>query len=191
MKKALVFLTPATKDKAGEVIELQYESEPVKYLEPVSPYASNDEAAELSKLKARVVETETALRHALSKNAPALEIQRLEGTLAGLKAELDQAEMPRRKQRQRETGIGRDDAPPPARQTLAELVASTVAAVKAVVATPTRKARNSWDTWAADFDQRLAVKRALEVKNTSHVLVVGNTPVCCEGKRLCPKCAAA
>jgi hypothetical protein len=111
MKRSHVFLTPATKDKAGEVVELEYDSEPVQYLSPVSPYAAND--AELTKLRAAVSQAETDLRHAQSRGLTPTELMRYESALESARSELDAAEDPHRRQRARETGIGRDDVPPP------------------------------------------------------------------------------
>lgn len=183
-----VFLTPMTADgTAGEVKEIVYNEGPQMYAEPVPYWSAND--AVLAKLKARVAEAETDLTHAISKNAPTLDIQRLESTLAGLKAELDQAEMPRREQRQRKTGIGRDDAPhpPSARQSLSALVASVSAAVAAI---PTCKVTNTWDSFLADLDTRLA-KRAFSGMFTPSPKGQNNNPtVCCAGQYLCSKCQA-
>lgn len=177
------FLTPATRDKAGEVVAVQYEETRQEYAEVVPYWSVND--AELSKLKTQVAEAEAALRHAIAKNRPGLEIQRLETTLAGLKVELDQALNPRNKERERQrTGGDRTPAPVEVgRQaaTLSETVAAIATAVAAVPAVA-RKVRNSWDAWAADFDQRLAAKRAAEAKNTA--------TTCCSGKYLCSKCQA-
>lgn len=110
MKRSHVFLTPATKDKAGEVVELEYNSEPVQYLSPVSPYAAND--AERDRLRKAVSQAETDLRHAESRRLTPTELLRYEMALTSARAELDAAEYPHRQQRQREGGIGRDDVPP-------------------------------------------------------------------------------
>ncbi len=129
-QKSHVYLTPATKDKAGEVVEVieNYDA-PQMYAEPVS-YAVND--AEINRLRKAVTAAGTALRHATSRHAPAPEIARLEQALASVKQELDAAEAPHRQQRARETGVGRDTSPL-AHQTLAELVKATGASVAALM----------------------------------------------------------
>jgi hypothetical protein len=163
--KSHVFLTPASKDKAGELVEVIDTEAPQMYAEPV-PYFTSNDRLDVAKLRTKVSAAEADLRHAESRRAPPLEIQRLEQTLASLKAELDQAESPRRQQRQRETS----DGVTPARQSaqggkkpwdvfLRDLDAKLAAHVPAMV-TPTQTAKNAlvlnWDTFLRDPSLRPA-----------------------------------
>ncbi|MGZ3331898.1 MAG: hypothetical protein ACXU9Z_07605 [Gemmatimonadaceae bacterium] len=141
MQKSLVCLTPATKDKPGDVVELQYESEPVQYLEPVSPYAENDSASDLGKLRMALRDAEAALRHAKSRRAGVAEIKGLQKTLDDAKRAVEKAHFDLQKERQQQrtggdTPYHLEVAPPLTRQSLAELVemvASVTAGVAALV----------------------------------------------------------
>jgi hypothetical protein len=107
MKKSLVYLESMSPDGTpGAVREVEYDETPSQYLEPVPYFASND--ATLDAARKKVATAETELRHAVSRNAPATEIMRLEETLRSLKVELDATQSPRRQQRARETGIGQN-----------------------------------------------------------------------------------
>ena len=121
-------LTPMLPDGTpGEIKEVLANDEAPTFLEPVNPYLLND--SELSMLRSAVSDAETALRHAKSKKAGAAEVTRLDKALTTAKRELDTVEYELRRKRQREQ-VGADS--PFARQTLAELVASTVEAVQVV-----------------------------------------------------------
>lgn len=110
-------LTPATPGRPGEVVALEYRSEPPMFLAPVPYFSAND--ADVARLRTKLAAAETDLRHAESRNAPATELMRLEQAVRSVRQELDQAESPRRQQRRRETGAGRDDVPPqPAKNSL-------------------------------------------------------------------------
>jgi hypothetical protein len=105
-----VFLNPMSPDGTpGEVREIQVSEEPVQFLAPVS-YASND--AERDRIRKAVSQAETDLLRAQSRGASPTELLRYESAVRIAKRDLDQAEDPGRRQRARETGIGRDDIPP-------------------------------------------------------------------------------
>jgi hypothetical protein len=159
-----LFLTPATNGKPGEVIEVQSSDEGQQYLTPATPdkagelvsvrrasVATQQEFAEvvpyfaanfpeITELRSKVKQAETALRHAVSRNAPSKEIARLEGALRSLKAEADAAEQPRREERQREqTGTNSKTQTTNKRsfdQFLADLDAKQLAAQRAVNSSP-------------------------------------------------------
>src|SRR5687767_5233870 len=122
--RSRVFLTPMTPDGTpGEAKEILYHESSQKYLEPV-PYFSGNGPVDAA--RAKVSAAETALRHAQSRGLSPTELLRYQSTLTSARAELDAAEYPRRKQRHRETGIGRDDVPPAAMQSLAEATSGLV-----------------------------------------------------------------
>ncbi len=174
--KSRVYLDPMAPDGTpGGVKEIVYHEAPQMYAEPV-PYASNDAALDVARKKVAAAATE--LRHAEARHAPALEIQRLESSLASLKQELAALEQPRRDQRTRETG----DGVTPSRQSLGELVASTVAGVARVVGIQQAK-----DTTTAAERSERGKRIWARVVN---LVGKNNAPACCSGRYLCPTCEA-
>jgi hypothetical protein len=156
------YLTPATKDAPGQLIEVQHSdggqqqfltpdgqlvtaqattavqsNAPQQYAEPVPYFAEN--LAEVAELRAKVQQAEAALRLAQARKSQAMEVARLEAELQSAKDELDAAEYPKREQRKRESGTGRDDAPPTRN---------------------TAQIRNTGalDTWLARFDAEMLAK---------------------------------
>jgi hypothetical protein len=92
------------------VREIQYpDAAPAQFAEPVS-YVSND--AERDRLRAAVSAAENDLLHAQGRSISPIELLRYESAVRIAKRDLDQVEDPYRRQRARETGIGRDNAPP-------------------------------------------------------------------------------
>jgi len=114
--KTHVYLNPMSPDGTpGEVKEIQINDEgPRQFMAPVS-YVAND--AERAKLRKAVLDAETNLLRAQSGGGVSpTELLRFESAVKIAKRDLDVAEDPRRQQRLREGGVGRDDAPPPAQQ---------------------------------------------------------------------------
>jgi hypothetical protein len=98
MKTSVVVLTPATKNKAGECVELEYESGPVQFLAPVS-YAANDD---LGKLRHDEHVAAAALRHGKARGAKAAEIAKLQSAFEAAKSAVDKIHLQMQKQRQAE-----------------------------------------------------------------------------------------
>lgn len=126
--KSFLCLTPSSPGKPGQLLEVVGTEGPALYAEPVNPYLLN--ADDLGKLRSAVSDAETALRHAKSKNAGEAEITRLDRALTTAKRELDTVEYELRRNRQREQTGGNDVF---TRKTAAELVASAVAGVAALM----------------------------------------------------------
>lgn len=176
------YLTPATKDAPGQLIEVQHSdggqqqfltpggelvtrkrvavqsSAPQQYAEPVPYFAEN--FAEVAELRAKVQQADAALRLARARKSQPKEVARLEAELQSAKDALDAAEYPKREQRKRESGTGRDDAPP-------------------TQSTSTQQARHTipWDKMLADLDAKLATHNA-----------ANSSAVCCSGQYKCSKC---
>jgi hypothetical protein len=98
MKTSVVVLTPATNNKAGECVELEYESGPVQFLAPVS-YAANDD---LGKLRHDEHVAAAALRHGKARGAKAAEIAKLQSAFEAAKSAVDKIHLQMQKQRQAE-----------------------------------------------------------------------------------------
>ncbi|MDP9178411.1 MAG: hypothetical protein M3O61_12085 [Gemmatimonadota bacterium] len=82
--------------------------------------------------------------------------------------------------------------PVPYSQTLANLVAQTVAETAKVTG---KKTKRSFDDFLADLDERLA-KRAMALGpttalNPAAATTAAHSATCCSGKYLCPKCQVA
>ena len=118
-KEEVSFMAPATLNKAGELVAGQVVTvpkavahnakDPQEFAAPTPYFTANDK--NVSDLRAQVAKAEAALRHAQSRGLSSLQLRRFEDALEAVRRELREAEEPRREQRARETGIGRDDTP--------------------------------------------------------------------------------
>lgn len=141
------------------------------FLAPVSPAATSKELQK--QIDALVAALPKLKGGARSKADHKIRVLQRELRVALDREESERRHAERSGERQRQQ-VGADS--PFARQTLAELVASTVAAVNAAVGT-TKQVKNTltWDTLRRDLDAR--VPKAPQKK------------VCCSGKYLCSTCA--
>lgn len=124
MKKSHVFLTPATKNKAAEVIELEYSDEPQMYA-PVVPYFDSAELAlpdasveqlqkQLDELTASLPKLKAAAR---AKAEHRIRVLEREITAARSMEEAERRNTERQRERQRQQ-VGADS--PFARQSAAQ-----------------------------------------------------------------------